>query len=270
MRIPSRLSCAPEFFRRSCVHAAGAFVLLAIVIAPPARALDVATFLGIEGALGPGGFGNYPLDADFSWISHRFPGSASAHIWTLAPGSDGGVIMNTAQPGQSQITAARAMYNVPSWLFSVADGIPFDPHAQTFDFTNIRLHWGEDIYDFGFGSTRPGQVPHVASPQDAQSANGWWLDAQGKYHLVFRGDGQCAGCELTVHLTGQMTSLLLGDIAPKAAPDGLVDVADLMRLVRLAAVLEMPSDQELLSADINGDAVIDIRDVLAMTEMLNY
>lgn len=230
----------------------------------------MATFLGIEGTLGPGGYGNYPLDADFSWISHRFPGNTSAHIWTLAPGSDGGVIMNTAQPGQGQITAVRAMYNVPSWLFSAGTGISFGAFAQAFDFTNIRLYWGEDIYDFGFGTTRSGQVPHVAGPQDVQSANGWWLDAQGKYHLVFRGDGQCAGCELTVHLTGQMTTSLLGDIAPRNAPDGRVDVADLMRLMRLVAVLEMPSDQELLSADINGDAVIDVRDVLAMTAMLNY
>lgn len=257
MRIPTRLSYA--------------FVIaLLLVGAMPVQAATVVTFLGINGMLGPGSAGNYPLDANFSWISHRFPGNTSAHIWTLAPGSDGGVIMNAAQPGQGRITAPRPMYNVTSWLFSTGSGIRFNPQTEVMDFTRMRLAWGEDIYDFGFGATRSGLVPHIAGPQAAQNANGWWLDTQGKYHLIFRGDGQCVGCELTVHLTGQMTTAVLGDLAPKGALDGRVNVAYLMRLMRFVVALEVPSGQDVVSGDINGDSVLDARDALALGAMLGY
>lgn len=67
----------------------------------PAQAAAI-TFLGIDGMLGSGDAGNYPVDAEFSWISHRYPGSTSAHIWTLAPGSNGGVIVGSAQSGQDR------------------------------------------------------------------------------------------------------------------------------------------------------------------------
>lgn len=234
-----------------------------------ARAADVVTFLGIDGMLGPGAVGNYALDAPFSWISHRFPGSATAHLWTLAPGADGGVIVNAAQPGRGQVSAPRPMYNVTSWLFSVVDGVRFDPMAETLNFTSTRLTWGDDVYDFGFGAARTGLVPYVTGPQDAQSANGWWRDAQ-RYHVVFRGDGQCAGCELTVHLTGTLATAVLGDVAPKGATDGRVDVADLLRLMRFAAELEVAASQEIASADINGDLRVDVRDVLGLMTMLGY
>lgn len=88
----------------------------ACVSGAPAPAATV-TFLGIEGELGAGGAGNYPLDAEFSWISHRFPGSTTAHIWTLAPGSDGGMRVGAAQPGAGEITLARAMCTVVLAVF---------------------------------------------------------------------------------------------------------------------------------------------------------
>ena len=99
----------------------------------------------------------------------------------------------------------------------------------------------------------------------------WWLDAAAaKYHLVFRGDGQCVGCVLTVHLVGQMTSAVLGDVAPAGAPDGQINAADLLRLMRFVEVLEVPAGQEVLAADINGDSVLDVRDVLALSQELGY
>lgn len=241
--------------------------LLAVALLHPALA-DERVLLAIDGALGPGGAGNYPLDADFSWISHAYPGSTNTHIWTLAAGSDGGIIIDMAQSGQGQISAPRAMYNITSWLLSTATGIHLDPSNNEMDFENMRLSWGEDLYDFGFGTTRSGLVPRVNGPQDAQNANGWWLDGQGKYHLVFRGDGQCAGCTLTVHLTGQMTTSVIGDIAPKGSPDGQLNVADLMRLIRIVGALEMPSEEDLTSADMNNDTLLDLKDVLALSVLL--
>jgi hypothetical protein len=245
-------------------------VLAHVLAAPPVRAAEIVSFLAIEGTGGPGDAGEYPLDADFSWTSHRFPGNTSAHIWTLAPGSDGGIAMNTAQPGRGQITAKRAMYNLNSWLFSTGSGIQYQSQTAVLDFTNLRLAWGEDIYDFGFGTTTSGLVPRVVGAGEVASANGWWLDSAGKYHLILRGEGQCVGCELTVHLTGQRTAVVVGDIAPAGMPDGQLNVADLMRLMRFVIALETPVGQELVSADINGDGVLDVRDVLAFATMLGY
>ncbi len=257
--------------RRTRVFAACLLLILALPAVAPVRAADVVTYLGIEGMLGAGSAGNYPLDAEFSWISHRFPDNAQAHIWTLAPGSDGGIIINTPQPGKGQITAPRAMYNINSWLFSINTGIQSNPLAEVLDFSNMRLYWGGDVYDFGFGTTTSGLIPHVAGPDDVLAANGWWLEAtSGKYHLIFRGNGQCAGCVLTVHLVGQMTSAVLGDVSPAGAPDGQINAADLLRLMRFVEVLEVPSEQDALVADFNGDSVLDVRDVLALSQELGY
>ena len=52
-------------------------------------------------------------------------------------------------------------------------------------------------------------VPLASGAADVSSSNGWWYDATGTYHLVVRGDGTCAGCTLTVHLTGQMVTVPL-------------------------------------------------------------
>lgn len=182
--------------------------LAATLVCAPAKAVPI-TFLGIDGMLGPGGAGNYPLDADFSWISHRYPGNVDAHIWTLAPGSDGGVTVGSAQTGRGEITAPRAMYNLTSWLYSVGSGVQFDDLTDSFDVSDLRLSWGGTDYDFGFGGGISGLVPLVAGEGAVADANGWWLDGAGYYHLVFRGNGQCEGCELTVHLTGQLTEVPL-------------------------------------------------------------
>lgn len=252
----------------SRVRIAPVFAAL-LVGAMPAQAAELVTYLSIEGMLGPGDAGNYPLDAEFSWISHRFPGNDIAHIWTLAPGSDGGVTLDAAQPARGQITAVRQMYNINSWLVSGADGVQYRALAQELDFSNIRLSWGGVVYDFGFGTTTSGLVPRVAGPEAVQSANGWWRDSvTGKYHLIFRGEGQCDGCVLTVHLVGQMTAVLLGDVAPAGAPDGRLDVADLLRVTRFVEALEVPASADKRAADINGDDALDVADVLALSRML--
>lgn len=80
--------------------------LAATLVCAPAGAVPIA-FLGIDGMLGPGDAGAYPPDAEFSWISHRYPGNVDAHIWTLVPGSDGGVTVGSAQAGRGEITAPR-------------------------------------------------------------------------------------------------------------------------------------------------------------------
>lgn len=258
----------PDMMRTSRLCAVLLFAALFPARAMSLHAAELVTYLSIEGMLGPGDAGSYPVDAAFSWISHRFPGNDVSHIWTLAPGSDGGVVLDTAQPGRGQITAVRQMYNVNSWLISTADGVHSRALTEELDFTNMRLAWGGVIYDFGFGATNSGLVPRVAGPEAVRSANGWWRDnVAGKYHLVFRGKGQCDGCVLTVHLVGQMTAALLGDVAPAGAPDGRLDVADLLRVTRFVEALEVPANADRRAADINGDDVLDVTDALALSRM---
>lgn len=63
---------------------------------------------------------------------------------------------------------------------------------------------------------------------------------------------------------------LLGDLAPAGAPDGQINVADLLRLTRFAEQLDTPTGSETFAADINGDNVIDTRDALALARILGY
>lgn len=63
-------------------------------------------------------------------------------------------------------------------------------------------------------------------------------------------------------------SSVVGDIAPAGAPDGQINIADLMRLLRFVTKLEVPSGHDVFAADINGDGALDVRDVLALYQML--
>jgi hypothetical protein len=61
-----------------------------------------------------------------------------------------------------------------------------------------------------------------------------------------------------------------GDIAPAGAPDGLVNVADFQRMMRFVSGIEQPDARKQALADMNGDGVLDVRDVLEMTRALGY
>lgn len=62
----------------------------------------------------------------------------------------------------------------------------------------------------------------------------------------------------------------VGDLAPAGAPDGLINVADLLRLLRFVELLEVPVGQDASAADIDGNGVLDTRDVLALSQVLGY
>ncbi len=83
-------------------------------------------------------------------------------------------------------------------------------------------------------------------------------------------DGVSDYDEIIVYGTDPLSSSLQGDLAPAGAPDGAINVADLMRLTRFVNGLESPSGQELNRADLNGDGVLDVRDELALGRVLGY
>jgi len=62
-----------------------------------------------------------------------------------------------------------------------------------------------------------------------------------------------------------------GDVAPSGAPDGLVNTADLLVLLRLVAGLgDPPTLAEVAAGDLTGDRILDLRDVLALTKNLGF
>ena len=158
--------------------------------------------LTIDGVVGPGNVGSYPPDAVFSWIDHRYPGNDGSHIWELAAGTDGGILLGQGQPVKGELTEVRPMYNLKSWLYTVSDGIKFNGDSSL-DFSNLRMDWGGTILDLG---TAPGFDPLVPLISDitqlSGNQNGYVIYADNSYDLIYHSAGLCDGCILTVHFHG--------------------------------------------------------------------
>jgi subtilisin family serine protease len=83
------------------------------------------------------------------------------------------------------------------------------------------------------------------------------------------GDGISDFDEVMVYHTNPNISNK-GDIAPRGAPDGKVDIADLLILSRFVEGLDVPTARENALADINGDGVLDVRDILLLRRQLGF
>lgn len=82
-------------------------------------------------------------------------------------------------------------------------------------------------------------------------------------------DGLPDGAEINTYGTNPSVSNK-GDLAPSGAPNGSINVADLMMLVRFVEQLQMPGASDLILGDMNRDQVLDIRDVLLLRRQLGY
>jgi subtilisin family serine protease len=83
------------------------------------------------------------------------------------------------------------------------------------------------------------------------------------------GDGLTDGEEVNIYGTDPNTSNT-GDLAPRGAPDGVVNLGDLLVLLRLVVNLDTPTAYEQIVGDMNSDDVLDIRDVLLLRRSLGY
>lgn len=188
-------------------HLMKALFALAVMYGVPVSHASSINFLSIEGVISPGDAGAYPPDAGFSWIAHRFPGNSVSHIWKLAPGSDGGIVLGQAQPGRGEITAVRPMYNVDSWLYSIGGGVTLDVNGAL-DFSNMHLGWGDTDLSLGMS---PGFDPLIPLVTDitglGDTGNGYVVYGDGKYDLIYHSAGQCDGCVITLHLHGMATAV---------------------------------------------------------------
>lgn len=182
-------------------------VLITCLLAAPAYAAIISSFT-INGYLGPGDATIYPVDAPYSWISHLYPDNTVPHSWTQAAGTDGGIIFSRAQPGKGEINAVRPMYNLNSWLFSVGGGLSIDAFSNTVNFQNLQMNWGGTILDLG---NAPGTSPYIPLVADITALsggeNGWQWLSDGSYQLIYHSNGLCDGCQLTIHLTGNVVTV---------------------------------------------------------------
>lgn len=83
------------------------------------------------------------------------------------------------------------------------------------------------------------------------------------------GDGLTDGVEVNSYGTDPKVSNK-GDLAPSNAPDGQINVSDLMMLTRFVGLLQTPTAQDLILGDMNGDAVLNIQDVLLLRRQMGY
>lgn len=179
-------------------------VVLSCLAQANAQAASVAA-LSVDGYLGPGIAGSYPINATYSWISHLYPGNTVPHSWTQAPGTDGGILIGQAQPNTGEITSVRPMYNQNAWLYSVGNGVTVNPVDDSVNFQNLRMDWGGTILDLG---NAPGTNPIVPLVADINSLsgtdNGWQWLGDNSYQLLYHSAGLCDGCQLTIHLYGNV------------------------------------------------------------------
>jgi subtilisin family serine protease len=76
-------------------------------------------------------------------------------------------------------------------------------------------------------------------------------------------DGLSDGEEVNIYGTNPTVSNK-GDVAPYGTPDGAINVADMLMLIRFVEGRVVPSARDLVLGDMNGDAVLDIRDMLLL------
>ncbi len=83
------------------------------------------------------------------------------------------------------------------------------------------------------------------------------------------GDGLTDGEEINYYASNPLVSDL-GDLAPTGAPDGTLNVIDLLRLYRIIEAFEVAGARDQAIGDINKDGVLDVLDTLLLGQMLGY
>ena len=83
------------------------------------------------------------------------------------------------------------------------------------------------------------------------------------------GDGLTDGIEVNTYGTSPTLSNK-GDLAPSNAPDGQINMSDLMLLLRFVEQLQVPTALDLTLGDMNNDGALDVRDILRLRRQLGY
>ncbi len=197
--IRAERGAAMLFGRLKQVVASCAFV--SFFLWAPMAAAQTVTGLTIEGTTAPGIVGEYALKSDFSWLHHLI--SPPGHSWMFGPGSMGGIVFGAEQM-MGQMGGWYTMYNQPAVLFSAAGGISIDAN-NIIDMSNLRLSQAGIVIDLGAGSGYDTFVPLVSDLSLlAAGVNGWMINPDGTYYLVYHTAGLGPTTTSTVHLYGSV------------------------------------------------------------------
>lgn len=248
-------------------------LLLALLLVHAVAAADHYARFDIIGVPDNAGPWTWPVDAPYSWLSHRFPAATIWHSWRLHPGSDGGFRFGTAQAA-GELTSVFLMFNVPTAIYSIGNGVTIDS-AETINMDKLRKISGNTIADLGSGAGVDPLVPPVADITAlAPGQNGWQINTDGTYHLIYNTAGTCQGCEMVLHFYGTALPVAAdGDITG----DGSVDSADILVGLRLLLGLDTPTMAQLLHGDVaplvNGtpapDSQITAGDILVILRKIS-
>ena len=158
-----------------------------------------------------------------------------------------------------------------------SDNCPLMANADQADLDDDGLGDACDDDIDGEGLSNAQEALHGTDPYNADSDG----DDLNDYDEIFvhgtdpldpdsDGDGASDYDEIFVYGTDPLSPGLPGDLAPAGSPDGEVNVADMLRLMRFIGGLEIPTAQELSRADLYGDGVLDVRDALEMSRLLGH
>ncbi|HHH44107.1 MAG TPA: hypothetical protein ENK49_08215 [Gammaproteobacteria bacterium] len=236
---------------------------------PGAAYADHLSGLAITGVPANAIVGAWPVDSEYSWLSNRFPQAGSPHSWRLHPGTDGGILLGQAQPSGS-LTAEFLMFNIPTTIFSVGNGITLNAN-EDINMDNLRKLAGQTVTDLGSGSGADPIVPLVPDITAlAAGENGWQLNADGSYHIIYNTQGSCADCEMIIHFYGNTIPVTPdGDING----DGNVTITDVLLAERYLFGLAQLTPGQIAHGDLapagQGDGALTIADVYRLISLLN-
>ncbi len=251
---------SPVTFRR--------YLALVMCLLPCTAQADHFVALGIVGVPAAAIVGSWPVNSNYSWLSNRFPDASISHSWRLHPGSDGGIVLANAQP-YGALTAEFLMFNVNTALYSTEVGITIDS-SETVNLDKLIRQAGNNVFSLGSAS---GANPLVPLVQDitllAPGENGWQLNPDGSYHLIFNTVGTCPDCDMKIHFYGSAIPLNAdGDVNI----DGNVDITDVLLAERYLHGLTTLTPEQLAHGDLSpsgqGNGILSVDDVYLLYKLI--